>query len=221
MRLLLFSLVSFVVTTMMAQEPIRFLALGDSYTIGESVAEQDRWPVQLTRLMREAGVNLNQPEIIATTGWTTDELSSAIDERKPSNDYGLVSLLIGVNNQYRGNSQEVYVQEFTALLNRAIEFAGGIKNHVVVVSIPDWGVTPFAADRDRDKIAEEIDAFNAINRKISASHGVHYVDITPSSRLAKTELDLVAGDGLHPSGKEYSRWAGKVFEEMKSVYQSK
>jgi lysophospholipase L1-like esterase len=143
--------------------PSRFLALGDSYTIGESVAVADRWPNQLAAQLRKDGVEMADPEIIARTGWTTDELSSAIDAAKPKGPYALVTLLIGVNNQYRGRDAEQYRKEFAALLHRAIAFAGGDPKRVVVVSIPDWGVTPFAANRDRAKIGAEIDHFNAIN----------------------------------------------------------
>ncbi|HEU0013481.1 MAG TPA: GDSL-type esterase/lipase family protein, partial [Longimicrobium sp.] len=137
---------------------MRFLALGDSYTIGEAVAEAERWPVRLAALLRERGMDVADPEIIARTGWTTDELSAAIDERDPQGPYALVSLLIGVNNQYRGRSADEYRGEFAALLRRAIAFAGGDAGRVIVLSIPDWGVTPFAEGRDRAAIAAEIDA---------------------------------------------------------------
>jgi lysophospholipase L1-like esterase len=141
----------------------RFLALGDSYTIGESVAVSDRWPNQLARTLRAKGIAIADPEIVAKAGWTTDELSSAIDAAKPQGPYALVTLLIGVNNQYRGRDAEQYRKEFAALLKRAIAFADDDPKRVVVVSIPDWGVTPFAAGRDRAKIGREIDLFNAIN----------------------------------------------------------
>ena len=206
---------------MSAQNPLRFLALGDSYTIGEAVLEEERWPMQLKALMNESGIDLGTPEIIATTGWTTDELQSAINERNPQGPYDLVSLLIGVNNQYRAYPIENYEKEFEQLLQQAIAYADGKSNKVVVVSIPDWGVTPFAADRDRAQIAKEIDVFNASNKAISKKYAVHYVDITPGSRDASTAVDLVASDGLHPSGKEYSKWANAVFNEMKSVLESK
>jgi lysophospholipase L1-like esterase len=176
----------------------RFLALGDSYTIGESVAVADRWPNQLA-----VKLDIANPEIIAKTGWTTDELSSAIDAAKPQGPYALVTLLIGVNNQYRGRDAEQYRKEFAALLHRAIAFAGGDPKRVVVVSIPDWGVTPFAAGRDRAKIGAEIDHFNAINAEETKRAGAHYADITPVSRR---DVTLVAPDGLHPSAKMYSEW---------------
>jgi lysophospholipase L1-like esterase len=179
----------------------RYLALGDSYTIGESVAVADRYPVQLARELK-----LGDPEIIARTGWTTDELNAAIDKADPHGPYRLVTLLIGVNNQYRGRSADEYRQQFTALLKRAIGFAGGDASKVLVISIPDWGVTPFAKDRDRAKIGREIDQFNAINREETAKAGARYADITPESRKAADDKSLVAEDGLHPSGKMYSEW---------------
>lgn len=184
---------------MSSQTSSRYLALGDSYTIGESVPAEERFPVQLARQL-----GLGDPEIIAKTGWTTDELNAAIDDAKPRGPYDLVTLLIGVNNQYRGRDAEQYRGEFAALLQRAIGFAGGNPKKVIVVSIPDWGVTPFAEGRDRAKIASEIDRYNAINREEAGKAGARYVDITPISR--GTDLSLVAGDGLHPSGKQYTEW---------------
>jgi lysophospholipase L1-like esterase len=186
--------------------PPHFLALGDSYTIGESVAVPDRWPNQLARTLAEKGIAVADPEIIAKTGWTTDELSSAIDAAKPRGPYALVTLLIGVNNQYRGRDAEQYRKEFAALLHRAIGFAGGDARRVVVVSIPDWGVTPFAASRDRAKIAAEINLFNAINAEEAQRAGARYADVTPVSRRAATDATLVAPDGLHPSAAMYAQW---------------
>ena len=177
----------------------RYLALGDSYTIGESVAASERFPAQLAREL-----NLGEPQIIAKTGWTTDELNAAIDAANPQGPYDLVTLLIGVNNQYRGRDAEQYRGEFVGLLQRAIGFAGGDAKKVVVVSIPDWGVTPFAEGRDRAKIASEIDRYNAISREEAVRAGAKYVDITPISR--GNDPALVAGDGLHPSGKQYTEW---------------
>lgn len=177
----------------------RYLALGDSYTIGESVAPADRFPHQLAR---ELG--MPEPQIIAKTGWTTDELNAAIDAANPQGPFDLVTLLIGVNNQYRGRDAEQYRGEFAALLQRAIGFAGGDAKKVIVVSIPDWGVTPFAEGRDRAKIASEIDRYNAINRQEAARAGAKYVDITPISRGG--DPALVADDKLHPSGKQYTEW---------------
>lgn len=185
---------------------MQFLALGDSYTIGEGVTEGERWPVQLVARLRAEGRNMDAPLIIARTGWTTDELAVGIDTAVPVGPYDLVSLLIGVNNQYRGWSAATYRQEFADLLARAIHFAGGEARRVVVLSIPDWGVTPFAQGRDRAKIATEIDAFNAINRDEAARAGVGYVDVTAVSRQATTNPALMAHDGLHPSGQMYAAW---------------
>ncbi|HEX8411976.1 MAG TPA: SGNH/GDSL hydrolase family protein [Thermoanaerobaculia bacterium] len=180
-------------------EPRRYLALGDSYTIGESVDATERFPAQLAREL-----NLGEPQFIAKTGWTTDELNAAIDAADPRGPFDLVTLLIGVNNQYRGRSADEYRGEFTALLQRAIGFAGGDAKKVIVVSIPDWGVTPFAEGRDRANIAREIDRYNAINREEAARAGAKWVDITPISR--RSDAGLVAADGLHPSARQYTEW---------------
>jgi lysophospholipase L1-like esterase len=186
---------------------MRYLALGDSYTIGESVEPSQRWLVHLVSLLRQAKIEIDDPIIIAQTGWTTDELKAAIDRQRPSRGNALVSLLIGVNNQYRGYSADEYRSEFRGLLDQAIGFADDRPARVIVLSIPDWGVTPFAADRDRSKIAAEIDRFNAINRAETERSGAHYIDITPNSRAAANNRHLIAGDGLHPSGQMYFQWA--------------
>ena len=185
---------------------IRILALGDSYTIGEGVAEADRWPERLATALRSRGTSVRAPKIIARTGWTTDELSAGLDEARPDSNYDLVTLLIGVNNQYRSRSDEEYRAHFRALLGRAVAFARGTASHVVVVSIPDWGVTPFAHGRDRDAIARAIDRFNAINREEATRAGARYADITPLSRRAGSDPSLVAADGLHPSARMYATW---------------
>lgn len=185
---------------------IRILALGDSYTIGEGVAIDDRWPMQLAAMLRSRGLNVAAPTIVARTGWTTDELSAGIDDARVKGTFDLVTLLIGVNNQYRGRSADEYRAQFRALLARAIESAGGRASHVIVVSIPDWGTTPFADGRDRAKIALDIDAFNAVNRDESAHAGAPYVDVTPISRRATSEHDFIGSDGLHPSPRMYAAW---------------
>jgi lysophospholipase L1-like esterase len=186
-----------------------WLALGDSYTIGEGVAEADRWPVRLAASLREEGIALADPRIIAATGWTTDELSTAMDAAEPLGEWGFVSLLIGVNNQYRGRGVDDYVGEFARLLQRAIALAGGRADRVLALSIPDWGVTPFARDSGRDlaQIAAELDAYNQAAREICDSLGVAFVDITGISREGGGEADMLTSDGLHPSGKIYARWA--------------
>ena len=186
---------------------MRYLALGDSYTIGESVHPAERWPVQLAALLRTEGLAVDEPQIIATTGWTTDELWAGIDRAAPRGPFDLVSLLIGVNNQYRGRDLEAYRRQFEALLARAVKLAGRQPKRVLVLSIPDWGVTPFAQGRDRAAIGRAIDQFNAVNQQAAQQAGVHYVDVAPGSRLAASDAALVAGDGLHPSGKMYAEWA--------------
>ncbi len=209
--------------TLLVHQPMEnkrtFLALGDSYTIGEAVNENERWPSQFVQQMNAAGKLFGTPEIIAKTGWTTDELQAAIAEKSPKGPYDLVSLLIGVNNQYRGNSSEVYKKEFIELLDQALAFAGNNPKHVVVVSIPDWGVTPFAEGRDLNKIASEIDHFNSISREVAAANGVTYVDITAHSRTAAEDPEMVTTDNLHPSGKMYTYWSNRVFDAMKDQYQ--
>jgi lysophospholipase L1-like esterase len=190
-----------------------FLALGDSYTIGESVDPQDRWPVQLARMLREKGADVADPQIIATTGWTTDELSAGMDAATPRGPYRLVTLLIGVNNQYRGRDVGEFRTQFRALLSRAVALAGNKPSRVIVVSIPDYGVTPFAASSDREKIARSIAAFNSVCREESTTAGATFVDITPISRDAANDGSLVADDGLHPSGKMYHQWSQKILPE--------
>lgn len=200
--------------------PRSFLALGDSYTIGQSVPEADRFPVQATKILNDQGVNFDAPKIIAQTGWTTGSLLSSLeyaDLAKPS--YDIVTLLIGVNNQYQHRTQQEYTDEFLILLKKAIEYAGGNTKRVIVLSIPDYSVTPFASRSDKVLIALEIDAFNRINRKISENAGVYYLDITPSTRLAANDASLIANDGLHPSGKEYKVWAEGIVSIVKSVLQ--
>ena len=189
-------------------DTISYLALGDSYTIGESVEAAGRWPVQLAARLRDAGIAISEPRIIATTGWTTDELSAAMDEAEPLGGWDFVSLLIGVNNQYRGRSVDDYVGEFHRLLRRAVALAGGRADRVLVLSIPDWGATPFAraSGRDRKAIADDLDAYNAAARELCMAEGAAFVDITGISRMEAA--DMLAEDGLHPSAVQYARWAG-------------
>ena len=187
-----------------------FLALGDSYTIGEGVDTDASWPAQLTARLRAAGYALDDPEIIATTGWTTDELAAAIVQRVPAASRALVSLQIGVNNQYRGRSLDEYREQFSALLEQALAFASQQPRHVIVVSIPDWGVTPFAAAQaaDSERIGREVDAFNAAARAITKVQGAHWIDITDLSRGVAREI--LAADGLHPSADQYSLWVSRI-----------
>lgn len=194
-----------------SENTLTYLALGDSYTIGQSVPESERWPVQLVAKLRDAGIPISDPEIIARTGWTTQELMRAIDDQYSSGIYDLVSVLVGVNDQYRGYPIEEYRTEFRQMLAFALSAAGGDPASVIVLSIPDWGVTPFADGLNKDQIADEIDSFNAVNLHESAAAGVQYFDITPSSRQATQNPALVAGDGLHPSGEMYAVWVEAVY----------
>ncbi len=184
-----------------------YLALGDSYTIGESVSEQESYPLQTTKLLRLKSIDISNPEIIAKTGWTTTDLIHALDDINPKNTYSVVSLLIGVNNQYQHKSLSNYKIEFLELLNRSIAYARGNKAHVFVLSIPDYSVTPFAANLDTAAISRDIEAFNNANKIIALAAGVHYLDITSISRKAKNDLSFTANDGLHPSGHQYSQWS--------------
>ncbi|MBV6803322.1 SGNH/GDSL hydrolase family protein [Xanthomonas campestris pv. lawsoniae] len=188
--------------------PLRYLALGDSYTIGEGVAPDQRWPSQLVDGLRAYGWNVAPPQIIATTGWTTDELQAGIDAAAPQGPFDLVSLLIGVNNQYRERPLDEYRQQFDALLLRAIACANGHPARVFVLSIPDWGLTPFARARSGDAalIGAQIDAFNAIAADRCSAHAVRFVDITATSRDGGDAVDMLVDDGLHPSGAMYARW---------------
>ncbi len=198
----------------MQQTNYTYLALGDSYTIGESVPAALNFPNQVATFLRKEKKTFEAPTIIATTGWATDELAAQLSRVRLKVPYTFVTLLIGVNNQYRGRLLSEYKKEFTALLEQAISYAGGKANHVIVLSIPDWSVTPFAADRDRITISKEIDAFNAANEAISKQYKVHYINITAFTREAATDRTLIADDGLHPSAKDYKRWAEKVKEVM-------
>lgn len=194
---------------MMPTDTLTYLAIGDSYTIGEAVPLSSSFPYQLSELLKVKGIDLGSPKIIAKTGWTTSELQEGIKVAEIQQQFDLVTLLIGVNNQYRGESKDSYRKEFSALLEAAIKFAAGKKAHVFVISIPDWGVTPYGLQSGRDvqTIASEIDAFNAINKKEALRYGVSYTDITTASRLAKSDESLITSDGLHPSGKMYLDWA--------------
>jgi lysophospholipase L1-like esterase len=197
----------------------RYLALGDSYTIGESVPEGERWPNQLAERLKAEEIQ-TEVTIIARTGWTTDELWQGIQASEIQLPYDLVSLLIGVNNQYRGYDLSEYREQFGFLLKKSIEYAGGESRRVIVVSIPDWGVTPFASGRDSEKIAKEIDEFNQVNREEAEKAGTHHVDVTAVSREAVSDESLIASDGLHPSGKMYSSWAENVLPVAREILKS-
>ncbi len=189
---------------------MNYLALGDSYTIGESVDYLDNFPSQTTRFIQQKGIQFNLKKLIAVTGWTTDELAKAVATEKPTFDFDWVTLLIGVNNQYRGRSSEEYAWQFYSLLCQSILFAKGKPQHVIVLSIPDWGLTPFNKERNKEETSAQIDEYNAINQSISSELGCHYVDITTSTRLHAEHTDYLAKDLLHYSPKEYAIWAEKV-----------
>jgi lysophospholipase L1-like esterase len=196
------------------RDKLKYLALGDSYTIGESVDVAMRYPVQIADSLGGRGYLMEPPRIIAVTGWTTSDLKSGIKAASPQGPYDLVSLLIGVNNQYRGMDINIYRKEFGELIDQSIFFAGNDTGRVIVLSIPDWGVTPFASGRDREKIAGEIDQYNAINKEITLSRGIAWVDVTGISRLAVNDPALIASDGLHPSGKMYTEWVKLALPEI-------
>ena len=187
-----------------------YLALGDSYTIGEGVTIYESFPYQVVQLMRELGRDFYAAEIVAKTGWTTGELSDGIHRTRFLPSYDFVTLLIGVNNQFLGNDINDYKDEFEELLKHALLLAGNQPGHVIVLSIPDWGATPFAEERDRTAITKEITAFNNANRSISEKHKVKYIDVMPGTEKALDDESLLAPDQLHPSGKEYARWANMV-----------
>lgn len=189
---------------------MRYLALGDSYSIGEGVQHAERWPMLLAARLRRAGVPLDDPLIVARTGWTTDELAAAMDTTTLAPPYDLVSLSIGVNNQYRGRDLDHYRHEFRGLLARAVRLAGGNAGRVIVVSIPDWGVTPFARNdaRGAARIGQQVDAFNEVNRQEAARAGTAWIDVAPLSR--QSGEDWLVADELHPSARQYAHWVDRI-----------
>ena len=191
---------------------LSLLCLGDSYTIGEQVLPDENFPAQWVRLLREQGVDIADATLVAKTGWTTDELQSGIAHAQLLPPYNMVTLLIGVNNQYRGRPLSEYKSQFSALLQQAIHFSLGGARTVAVLSIPDWGATPYAAGRDRAKITQEIDLYNTTAESICRENGVAFISITSGTREAASDSSLITGDGLHPSGKEYHRWALKLLD---------
>ena len=194
-------------------ETLQYLALGDSYTIGESVPTPACWPYQLADILRRNHVAIADPKIIATTGWTTDELLAAITATQHTGHYDFVTLLIGVNDQYRGRSTHSYRQGLSTLLNHAIDFVSGNTNRVIMVSIPDWGITPFAHKNNRnpEKISAALATYNTAAKKISAAYKVTFVDITSISRQYGAESPMLVDDGLHPSCIMYTQWVQQLF----------
>jgi lysophospholipase L1-like esterase len=197
------------------ERTLNYLALGDSYTIGTGVPEDDRFPVQLQNRLSEAGYDMLPPVIIATNGWTTGNLLSSTNNFTPDSAFSLVSLLIGVNNQFQGRPIEEYADHFDQLLRRAIAYAGNDTDQVFVVSIPDYGVTPFGQSMNPEEIAAEIDAFNVINSDISETYNVSYFNITGISREAADNPALIAPDNLHPSGLQYGMWIDLFEDQIK------
>lgn len=196
-----------------------WLALGDSYTIGQSVKVEERFPAQTVAMLQQEAITVGNPDYIAQTGWTTVNLHAAISAQAPAAAYDVVTLLIGVNDQYQRLDTGGYALRFEQLLQVAIHLAKGLKEHVFVLSIPDYSATPFVAASDKQRVRAEVDAFNRVNRRITEQYSVSYIDITPSSREAANNLALVAGDGLHPSGLEYKKWASLLAPKMKPVLQ--
>ena len=194
---------------------LSYLALGDSYTIGQSVTQEQRWPVLLVKEIRNSGRQIQSPDIIATTGWTTANLLNALNGKPIIKKYDLVSLLIGVNNQYQGRSLEEYRLEFRELLQKSISYSSGGSSKVFVLSTPDWGVTPYGSGSDMDRIAREIDQFNAVAREECERRSVSFIDITPTSRLAFNDPSMVASDRLHFSGKMHQLWVEQALPFVK------
>lgn len=195
----------------------RILALGDSYTIGEGVPAGQSWPAQLAERLRKEGLPVAKPLVIARTGWTTADLQNGIAREKPEGAFDLVTLSIGVNNQYRGLSADEYRTQFGVLLATSMVFTGGRPQRLIVLSIPDWGVTPYAHNRQRDQIAAEIDVFNHINLEETVAASVRYVDVTPVSRQAAGDSQWLAADGLHPSAKMYTVWVELLLPEVRRI----
>jgi lysophospholipase L1-like esterase len=198
-------------------EPLRYLALGDSYTIGTAIDQENSYPNQLADTLISKGIEIETPQIIATNGWTTTDLKEGIQEAQPDSNFDMVSLLIGVNNQYQGKDIGLYRTEFRELLEKAISFAGGNADHVFVISIPNYGVTPFASSRNPEKIRTELQNYDRIAKEISSEYDIPFINITPISELAADDLSLLATDELHPSAKMYSMWIGEMLPNVNKI----
>lgn len=205
------------VTVGMEPRPVRLLALGDSYTIGEGVGEEESWPWLVVSRLREEGIESADPEIIAKTGWTTSDLERGIEEIAPAGPFHVVTLLVGVNNQYQDLPLDDYGSQFAELLRRATEFSAGEAARAIVISVPDWGAMPHADGRDRFAIGGEIDAFNATARYLATNAGSPFVDVTDLSRLALGRPELVADDGLHPSAAMYELWVDRILPAVRDA----
>ena len=197
---------------------MKYLALGDSYTIGESVNQTETFPYQLvTKLSSDSDLTFEAPKMIAKTGWTTGELLKGIKQARPKSDFDLVTLLIGVNNQYRAYSIEEYKTELQTLINQTIQFANGNASHVILVSIPDYGVTPFGKEMAQ-KIDLELRAFNQVGKELAMKNHLHWVDIFQISKAAEQKPDLLASDNLHPSEKMYQLWVEEIYMVAKTIF---
>jgi len=205
---------------MIASKSFRMLALGDSYTIGSGLPLEDSWPNQMTSQLRQKGIKIADPVIIAQSGWTSLNLIEALNAYPPSVSFDLVSLQIGVNDQYERIEPSVYAENFRDLLNRSISLSRKGPDGVLVLSIPDWSVTPHAGEFDRDHVQEEVDQYNAINLAAALSQGVKYIDITSSSRFAEQHPELLADDGLHPTWEMYWNWTGLIQPTALSILHS-
>ena len=195
----------------------KFLALGDSYTIGQSVEVNQRWPVQFLKELKSSVNAIDTLQIIARTGWRVDELKEAMNSSNLEPPYGLVSLLIGVNNQYQGQNANDFRPEFIEILEKSIKLVNDRKERLFVVSIPDWGASPYGFGFDRAKVSKEINDFNSVVKEESEKRGLRYFDITAISRRALIDRTLIASDGLHPSGKMYKLWVDKIIPEISKI----
>jgi lysophospholipase L1-like esterase len=197
----------------------RYFALGDSYTIGQGVSTDQRFPAHTVAILRQNNIKIQDPQYIAQTGWTTQNLIAAINQQKPIGPYDVVTLLIGVNDQYQGMDTGGYKIRFNQLLLKSIELTGNRASRVFVLSIPDYSVTPFVSAANKPGVRREIDLFNSINKEVTLQYNVKYLDITPSTREAENDPSLIASDGLHPSGKEYRKWAERLAPMIKDALQ--
>jgi len=202
------------------QDSVHYLALGDSYTIGASVEREDNFPNQTFQLLKSAGFKTGSLQIIAKNGWTAEDLISAVATTNKRSNYQVVTLLIGVNNQYQGRPSKEFEPSFLSLLKSAIALTGNRPKRVFVISIPDWGITPFASGRDRKEIANEIDAYNLVCEKNAKAQGANYINITDAYRLDGSKPDYLSSDGLHPSKLEYTKWAIKLTQQIVNVLEA-